>query len=123
MNRNDLLTQNYEREAAGAHSAADMEYLQQLYPYELKQYQRKVAQALDMMDYEGSMIYDEYPDRFGLERIAKRISMALWEDTEAGMHEKHREYLILVLVYQEVYKRRHGGKRGFYGQIGRGYIE
>ena len=41
----------------------DLEYLQQTYPLEVRKYQRRVAEILDKMDYEGSMIYDEYPDR------------------------------------------------------------
>lgn len=41
----------------------DMEYLQQLYPDEIKKVRRRIAEILDLTDYEGSMIYDEYPDR------------------------------------------------------------
>ena len=44
-------------------SMRDLEYLQQMYPQEVKRYQQRVAQMLDRMDYDGSMIYDEYPDR------------------------------------------------------------
>ena len=44
----------------------DLEYLQQTYPLEVRKYQRRVAEILDKMDYEGSMIYDEYPDRYSL---------------------------------------------------------
>ena len=64
----------------------DLEYLQQTYPGEVRRCQRRIAEILDKYDYEGSMIYDEYPDRFSLYRI--------------------------VLVCDEIYKRRHGGKRG-----------
>ena len=51
----------------------DLEYLQQLYPSQVKHYQRRIAEILDKMDYEGSMIYDEYPDRFSLERLTNSI--------------------------------------------------
>ena len=40
----------------------DLEYLQQMYPAEAKRYQKLIASILDKLDYEGSMIYDEYPD-------------------------------------------------------------
>lgn len=98
----------------------DLEYLQQLYPLEVRRYQRRVAQLLDRMDYEGSMIYDEYPDRFSLERFARSIvSILKLEEEEAGVEnptspEKWEwlQDLIQVLLYNEVYKRRQGGRRG-----------
>ena len=98
----------------------DMEYLQQLYPLEVRRYQRRVAEILDRMDYEGSMIYDEYPDRFSLERLAKGIITILQNEEKAAAPENPTsaekwlwlQDLILVLLYNEVYKRRHGGRRG-----------
>ena len=98
----------------------DMEYLQQLYPLEVRRYQRRVAEILDRMDYEGSMIYDEYPDRFSLERLAKSIINILQQEEKAAAVENPTsdekwiwlQDLILVLLYNEVYKRRHGGRRG-----------
>mgnify|MGYP001700307872 FL=1 len=62
---------------------------------------------MDKYDYEGSMIYDEYPDRFSLYRIADTIGKIL--ERESG---KVSGDLIQVLVCDEIYKRRHGGKRG-----------
>ena len=98
----------------------DMEYLQQLYPLEVRRYQRRVAEILDRMDYEGSMIYDEYPDRFSLERLAGSIVNILrQEELDAAVENPTPPEkwiwlrdLILVLLYNEVYKRRHGGRRG-----------
>ena len=52
----------------------DLEYLQQLYPNDVKRYRRRVAEILDTTDYEGSMIYDEYPDRCSLQRLTKAVS-------------------------------------------------
>ena len=40
----------------------DLEYLQQMYPAQAKKFQKMIAETLDHIDYEGSMIYDEYPD-------------------------------------------------------------
>ena len=85
----------------------DLEYMQQMYPKEAKRYQKLIAGILDKMDYEGSMIYDEYPDRFTLYRIADTIGKIL--ERESG---KVSGDLIQVLVCDEIYKRRHGGKRG-----------
>lgn len=99
----------------------DLEYLQQMYPREVKRYQMRVAEMLDKMDYDGSMIYDEYPDRFCVERLAssmlnvikreemkknpgKEFPSEKWE----GLQE-----LIFVLLNNEIYKRRNGRRRGF----------
>jgi len=142
----------------------DMEYLQQVYPAEVKHYQKRVAQILDKMDYEGSMIYDEYPDYTSLRDMSDSIVRILQNeetgnpdrDTQtpeiAGIEEAlagetvtreevtgeivtgetatgraitgnskdagHPEKwiwikeLIQVLLCDEIYKRRHGGKRG-----------
>lgn len=98
----------------------DMEYLQQMYPGEVRKYQQRIAQLLDKVDYEGSMIYDEYPDRFTLERLAKSALQVLKKEEEerdpsAETSPEKWEWLkdlIQVLLYNEVYKRRHGGRRG-----------
>ena len=85
----------------------DLEYLQQTYPGEVRRCQRRIAEILDKYDYEGSMIYDEYPDRFSLYRIADTIGKILERESGKGSGD-----LIQVLVCDEIYKRRHGGKRG-----------
>lgn len=51
----------------------DLEYLQQMYPLEAKKYQKIIAETLDRLDYEGSMIYDEYPDRWQIYRLTQVI--------------------------------------------------
>ncbi len=99
----------------------DLEYLQQTYPLEVKQYQQRVADILDKMDYEGSMIYDEYPDRYSLQKLAKTVTQIIRKesqeetttDTDPQIEDKWNiiEGMIQVLVCNEVYKRRHGGKR------------
>lgn len=98
----------------------DLEYFQQIYPGEVKRYQRKIAEILDKVDYEGSMIYDEYPDQYTLGRTARTIVEILKreeeeQEREASNPEKWQwiENLIQVLLYNEIYKRRHGGRRSF----------
>jgi len=97
----------------------DLEYLQQTYPNEVKRYQKKVAEILDKMDYEGSMIYDEYPDRYGIARLARTISLMIKGEEEKQGQETDipekwiwLENMLQVLLCNEIYKRRHGGRRG-----------
>lgn len=92
----------------------DLEYLQQTYPGEVRRCQRRIAEILDKYDYEGSMIYDEYPDAYSLRRVADTVGIILDREAEsAGTGDrKISGDLIQVLVCDEIYKRRHGGKRG-----------
>ena len=51
----------------------DLEYLQQMYPAQAKRYQKVISNILDKLDYEGSMIYDEFPDRWQLYKLSTDI--------------------------------------------------
>lgn len=85
----------------------DMEYLQQMYPATVKKCQRRVAEILDRTDYEGSMIYDEYPDRLSLLHLTDAIQTTLEQE---GLEPSGD--VVQLLLLNEVYKRRHGGRRG-----------
>lgn len=85
----------------------DMEYLQQMYPDTVKRCQRRVAEILDRTDYEGSVIYDEYPDRLSLLHLADSMRRTLEQE---GLEPS--EDVVQLLLLNEVYKRRHGGRRG-----------
>ena len=86
----------------------DLEYLQQMYPGDVRRYQTRIAEILDKTDYEGSMIYDEYPDRYSLQALAKSMRKVLENEEQNAPAED----MIQVLLFNEVYKRRHGGRRG-----------
>ncbi len=51
----------------------DMERMKELYPEEARQIQKLVEEECDKMEYEGSMMFDEYPDRLMLKVICDRI--------------------------------------------------
>ena len=99
----------------------DFEYFQQTYPLEVKRYMQKVAEILDKFDYEGSMIYDEYPDRYSMQKLAGTIVQILKREEQDFPEEKRTsadkwiwlQDLIQVLLCNEICKRRHGGRRGF----------
>ncbi len=110
---------------SGQDSMRDLEYLQQMYPYEVRRYQRRVSEVLDRMDYEGSMIYDEYPDRYSLERLAESVwSIIKMEENNAesdlSQNPETWEWikaLLFVLLNTEVYKRRQGNRGRRYYQF------
>ena len=51
----------------------DLEYLQQMYSEPIRTHQKRINEIIDKLDYEGSMIYDEYPDRWQMYRMAENI--------------------------------------------------
>ena len=98
----------------------DLEYLQQMYPSEAKKYQKVIAGILDKLDYEGSMIYDEYPDTWQLYKLCRvildRIKRAEEKDApEVEIPAEKWEWigdLVQILLFYEIYKRRHNSRRG-----------
>ena len=51
----------------------DMERMKELYPREVRQLQEMVERRCDEMEYDGSRMYDENPDRYMLEQEARRM--------------------------------------------------
>lgn len=98
----------------------DLEYLQQMYPAEAKRYQKTIASILDKLDYEGSMIYDEYPDRWQLYKLSMDILDRIKREecqgnTEISPADEKWEWMgdmIQILLFYEIYKRRHNRGRG-----------
>lgn len=95
----------------------DFEYLRQTYPAQVRKYQARVEEILDKMDYEGSMIYDEYPDRLGLQILSRTVVSTLEKEGEEERGKAEADMLhglIQVLVCNEVYRRRNGTGK-YYG--------
>ncbi len=94
----------------------DLEYLQQMYPAQARKYQKRIAAILDKMDYQGSMIYDEYPDKFMMHKLAcdvrEWIRKEEMPDGSALEDVEGMADLIQVLLFYEIYKRRHKRHRG-----------
>ena len=104
----------------------DCRRMQELYPRDAWQIQSLVDRECDRMEYDGSMMFDEYPDKVMFERIKNRIYDKVQEkypveeedDRDQAMvmqQEVYRRYpprknwlgdIIEVLLYQEMYRRR-----------------
>lgn len=99
----------------------DMEYLQSQHSMEIRQLRKHIADTINLMDYEGSMIYDEYPDRFSMERQSRMICANLrkiYGDDESCVFHKMLSWdgfedIVRLLVYDEILKRRHRKKKGY----------
>lgn len=88
--------------------ARDLDYLQEMYPMEAKKYQKVIVEILDRLDYEGSVIYDEYPDKWQIYRLTQITIDKLKESGE----EEPAADLVQVLLCYEIYKKRHMNENG-----------
>ena len=87
----------------------DLEYLQQMYPAAARKYQKIIAEVLDHIDYDGSMIYDEYPDKWQIYRLTQIIVdkiKAAGEEPEDTNWDWVTEFIQVLLSY-EIYRKRH----------------
>ena len=94
---------------AGRRKGTESEYLKGMYPLSVKRCQCLVEEACDRLDYSGSPMYDEYPDRWMMRRLCGKIEKRLKEQGEApagGEQEENLRDLIEVLLYHEIYRRR-----------------
>ncbi|MBD5105783.1 MAG: hypothetical protein HDT41_02200 [Lachnospiraceae bacterium] len=100
----------------------DLEYLQQMYPMGAKKLLAEVNKALSILDYEGSMIYDQYPDRFMLYKMGKDILESLRKNPTKKKEDEQLakllewdgiDELILVILFFELLKRRHQNNGGY----------
>ena len=87
----------------------DREYLQSMYPATAKKIFPYIQEECDRQEYEGSMIYDEYPDKLQLCLMCRRayeqvMKQEKWEK-ETYTPEQIRE-IVEILMYQELMERR-----------------
>ena len=83
---------------------ADRKLMESYYPEKAALLQALVADTCDRLDYEGSFIYDEYPDPLQFRLLCRRIFDKASEDEEkpgAWMAD-----LIQVMACQEILRRR-----------------
>lgn len=103
---------------------ADFRFMKEMYPLAAKTIQALVEKELDTMDKEGSIIYDEYPDRVQLLRISGRIYdqailsgkdglPLLWGECQGeNCRDRRLEDFIYVLLLNEIFKRRAERRNG-----------
>lgn len=88
----------------------DIEYMKSLYPEKARELLPYIEEECDRMEYAGSMVYDEYPDKLLLHLLCRRV----YDKVIRGKHKEREEQpdkdamydLLQVLTYQELLKRR-----------------
>ena len=121
MQRKSVRDDFYEQER---YANQELRRFRANYPENAALIQNYVEDACDRMDYEGSRMYDEYPDRYMLKKNCASISNRIKKDSEtmgveAGFAKKCQnlpketlDVLVEVLFYNEVYRRRLRRRRG-----------
>lgn len=88
----------------------DSEYLKSLYPDMPRRILPYVEEECDRMEYENSMIYDQYPDKLQLRLMCRRAC----ENAAAHEEDLDRDQLwdlTGVILCEELYRRRCGRRR------------
>ena len=82
----------------------DYDYMKSIYPDAAKRVLPYIEEECDRREYDGSMMYDEYPDRLQLRLMCRRIyDKAEKEENDPGTWLMD---LIEVMTYQELCRRR-----------------
>lgn len=68
----------------------DMDRMKELYPREVMRVLEQVEEECDKMEYEGSLMFDEYPDRLMLEKVVDRIYQSLSGDENEVEAEQYK---------------------------------
>ena len=93
----------------------DREVMKSYYSRRAAMIQEKVERECDRMEYDGSMMFDEYPDKFMMEHLCGKIEKELLEEEQEEMKELEMQNrrrgndlrdLIGVLLFNEMYWRR-----------------
>lgn len=100
----------------------DLQVMKSYYSGRAARIQEKVERECDRMEYDGSMMYDEYPDKFMMEHLCRKIEKEVMEeaaqegdgelqgmqrgrDRDRGRGNDLRD-LVGVLLFNEMFRRR-----------------
>lgn len=112
---NDLQVPMYQLYGQGGPYEEEMAYerdyrkLQELFPREARGISQQIREQCDQLEYRGSAMFDEYPDRFTIEAICRRIYRNLHPQEElTGMSFGNNPLLqlIQVMLLNEMHFRR-----------------
>ena len=114
----------------------DMKKMKELYPEVAKDVLSVVEDECDQMEYDGSMMFDEYPDKFMMEHLCRKIEQEVLKEEEGNTsvliieetcqggqgscgnrrEEEGLRDLIGVILFNEMFRRRsrHRRQKRFY---------
>lgn len=93
--------------------ARDQRRFQELYPSLARKIQPLVEEECDRMEYDGSFMFDEYPDQLLIRRLSRRIydklDKQMYQDDVMMQEVTGRNWLedfVTVMLLNEMYQRR-----------------
>ena len=85
----------------------EFKLMKSYYPQTVQRIQERVEEECDILDYEGSRLYDEYPDKYMLYHLSSRIKESIQPELSSeAVRESFLDELIQVMLYQEISRRR-----------------
>lgn len=85
----------------------EFKLMKSYYPQTVQHIQERVEEECDLLDYEGSRLYDEYPDKYMLYHLSSRIKESIQPELSSeAVRESFLDELIQVMLYQEISRRR-----------------
>lgn len=85
----------------------EFKLMKSYYPQTVQRIQERVEEECDLLDYEGSRLYDEYPDKYMLYHLSSRIKESIQPELRSeAVRESFLDELIQVMFYQEISRRR-----------------
>ena len=85
----------------------EFELMKSYYPETVRRIQEQVQEECDLLDYEGSRLYDEYPDRFMLYHLGRKIVDEVRSEADMeAMSDGLLGDLVEVLLFHEISRRR-----------------
>ena len=114
----------------------DLQVMKSFYSRRAARIQEKADRECDGMEYDGSMMFDEYPDKFMMEHLCRKIEQEVLKEEEGNMsvliieetcqggqgscgnrrEEEGLRDLIGVILFNEMFRRRsrHRRQKRFY---------
>ena len=81
--------------------------MKSFYPKTARKIQDIVETECEILDYEGSRLYDEYPDKYMMRRLSEQIrEQVSGELSDQEIPHGNLDELVQVLLYQEISRRR-----------------
>lgn len=77
-----------------------------LYPAEVYEIQGVIEDACDRLEYDGSFMYDEYPDKVSVENMAKKICKETKCMYQEEISNRWMRALVQMMLCQEMNYRR-----------------
>ena len=86
----------------------EYELMKSYYPETVRAIQERVEEECSRLDYEGSRLFDEYPDKYMLYHLCHKIKEEVEPEMEGQeiLAKGYLDELIQVLLYQEISRRR-----------------